>query len=263
MIEELKNMTMGLQDQLMKLIPQVIIALLVLGIGYILARLFKFLVLRLVRYVTKLVNQRFENINLNQSSTFIGIAVFWLVMLATFILISDILGLTIITKGLEIILQYSPNVLAAILTVFVGTILGKFAATSISVLSTQVGFTYGNTLGKIAKYLILLTAIIIAIDQIGIEVTLIIRMINIILASILFGAAFSFGLGARTSVSNILATFYVRKMVKEGDQIRIGEIEGKVSKIEATVVVLDTETGQYLIPAKEFNETKSFLIKKK
>ncbi len=263
MMKELTNMAIAFKDQLLNLIPQLILSLLVLGIGYVVARLIKFMILRLVKYISRLINQRFENINLKQSGTFLGVAFFWLIMLATFILISDILKLTFITKGFETILRYSPNVFAAILTIFIGTILGKFIAKTITEISTRVGFSNAEILGRIAQYLILLTAFIIAIDQVGIEVTLIINMLNIILASLLFGAAFAFALGAKTSVSNIIATYYIRKMYKIGDYIRMGEIEGTIIKIEGTAVVLEVEIGQYIIPAKEFNETKSLLLKKK
>lgn len=263
MIEELSNMAIAFKDQFLELIPQIILSLLVLGIGYVAARLIKFMILRLVNYIGRLINQRFENININNSGSFLGVAFFWFVMLFTFILISGILKLTFITKGFESILRYSPNVLAAILTIFIGIILGKFIAKSISGLSTRVGFSNADTLGRIAQYLILLTAFVIAVDQIGIEVTLIINMLNIILAALLFGAAFAFALGAKTSVSNILATYYIRKLFKIGDHIKIGEIEGTIKKIEGTVVVIETESGQYIIPAKEFNETKSLLVKKK
>jgi len=263
MIEKLTDMAIVFKDQLLNFIPQFILSLLVLVIGYIIARLIKLMILRLVKYISRLINQRFEKINLNQSGSFLGIAFFWIVMIFTFILISDILKLTFVAKGFETILRYSPNVLAAILTILVGTILGKFIARTISEISKRVGFSNADILGKIAQYLILLTAFIIAIDQVGIEVTLIINMLNIILASLLFGAAIAFALGIKTSVSNIIATYYIRKLYNIGDHIKIGEIEGTIIKIEGTVVVLETEIGQYIIPAKEFNETKLLLLKKK
>jgi len=263
MIEKLTDMAIVFKDQLLNFIPQFILSLLVLVIGYIMARLIKLMILRLVKYISRLINQRFENINLNQSGSFLGIAFFWIVMIFTVILISDILKLTFVAKGFETILRYSPNVLAAILTIFIGTILGKFIARTISEISKRVGFSNADILGKIAQYLILLTAFIIAIDQVGIEVTLIINMLNIILASLLFGAAIAFALGIKTSVSNIIATYYIRKLFNIGDHVKIGEIEGTIIKIEGTVVVLETEIGQYIIPAKEFNETKLLLLKKK
>jgi small-conductance mechanosensitive channel len=78
----------------------------------------------------------------------------------------------------------------------------------------------------------------------------------------LFGAALSFGLGAKTSVSNILASYYLHNTYKEGDTVRINNIEGKIIHINSTSVILNTPDGQVSIPAKDFNEYVSVLIKK-
>lgn len=262
MIEKLKMMTIGFKEGFWDLFPNIIMALIVLGLGFILAQLAKYLIIRFIRHIGNLAGQKYENMNMNQSAKFIGLIFFWIIFLLSCILAADILGLSIVAKWMESILTYSPNVLAAILIISTAVIFGKFTAGAISSLGHRVGLDHANTLGKIAQYLILLTAIIIAIDQIGFEVMFLINILNIILGSILFATALAFGLGARTSVSNILAAFYVRKRYKEGDIIKVGEIEGRIIKIDVTLVIVDTETGQHSIPAKEFNENISCLIKK-
>jgi hypothetical protein len=233
-----------------------------MGIGYLVARIVKYLVIRLIGYVNRLVKRRFKTIDFKQAGSFIGTAFFWLIIFSSVLLITDILGLTVLTKWFENILQYIPNVLAAILIVFAAIIIGNFIFGLILSVSDRIGLAYGTTLGRIAQVAILFMAIIISMDQIGIEITFLINIIDIILAAVLFGAALAFGLGARTSISNILAVFYVRKTFKEGDEIQIGKIRGKIMKIDLTNVIVDNEMGQVIIPAKEFNETKSFLITK-
>ena len=74
MIKELTDMAVVFKDQLLNLIPQLLLSLLVLGIGYVMARLIKFMVIRLVRYISQLINKRFGNITLNQSGAFLGVA---------------------------------------------------------------------------------------------------------------------------------------------------------------------------------------------
>jgi len=264
-LSDFNNMFTNFKEQLLELIPNLLLSLLVLVVGYLLARLVKFLIIRLINYSSKLINRWFKNhlayINLEQSANFIGSLFFWLIFLSVFILISDILGLTLVAEWMESVLQYSPNILAAVLIILIAIFAGKILAEIIASLSKRVGLTYGKTLGRIASFIILITAIIIAVDQIGIEISFLINLIDIVVAALLFGAALAFGLGARTVVSNILATFYVRKLYKIGDHIRIGEIEGRIARIESTAVLLDVEAGQVSIPAKEFNETKSILIK--
>jgi small-conductance mechanosensitive channel len=263
MIEDLNNILLQLKDELLELIPNILISLLVLGIGYLVARLVKYLISRLMTYIGRFIGSRFNTVDLTQAAHFIGVAFFWLIIFSTVLLITDILGITVLTTWFGNILEYTPNVLAAILIIFAAIILGNFVTGMITSLAERIGLAYGNTLGGIAQALILFTAVVIAIDQIGIEVTFLINIIDIVLAALLFGASLAFGLGARTSVSNILAAFYVRKIYKVGDLVQVGETKGIITKIDATTVFLENENGQVIIPAKEFNESKSFLINKK
>ena len=262
MLNELNNLLLNLKERFIEIAPNLLTSILVIAIGYLLARLVKYLVQRIIQYLDRIISNNFRKVDLTKAASFIGMAFFWLIIFCTILLVTDILGLTILTGWFENILEYVPNVLAAILIIFAAMIIGNFISGAIDSLTAQAGISYGNTLGKIAHYFILFTAIIIAIDQIGIEVSFLVHVIDIVLAGLLFGAALAFGLGAKTSISNILAAFYVRKTYKEGDEIQIGEIRGTIIKIDTRSVVLDSEMGIVTIPAKEFNENKSYLITK-
>ncbi len=264
-LQDFNDMVIDFKDDFLNFIPKLILSIIVLAIGYLLAKLIKFLIIRLMRYFNKMINYWFKNslttVNLDKSANFVGSLIFWLIFLSVFILISDILGLTLVANWIESFLKYSPNILAAILIVLIAVFAGRIVAEIMSSVTKKIGFTRGKTLGMIVQYLILITAIIIAIDQIGIEISFLITLINIIVAALLFGAGLAFGLGARNVVSNILAVYYISKTYKVGDKIRIGDIQGKINRIDTTAVLLDTPEGQVVIPAKEFNENKSFLIK--
>jgi len=262
-LEELNAIFLGLKNELFNLAPKLISALLVFCIGYVIARLSKVLIIKLIHYCGKIVNKKFPNINLSSASVFIGTTFFWFTLLSTVLLITDILGIPIVTKWLESILKFSPNIFAAIFIILIAAILGRVVSEVISTAMSAVGFDYGKRLGTIVYYLILVTAIIIAIDQIGIEINFLIHLIIIVLGSVLFGTALAFGLGAKTSVSNILSSYYIRKIFQEGDYIRIDEIEGTITKIDSTVVILDSETERIVIPTMVFNQNKSFLIRRK
>lgn len=246
----------------LELIPKILMSLLILIIGYLVAQMLKYFITHVVNYLGSLVNKRFKTLDFKQAGSFLGIAVFWLVIFSSILLITDILGLTIITDWFQSIIQYIPNVLAAILIILASIILGSIISDFVVSVTDGAGLEYGNTLSKIVKFGLIFMAVIIGLDQIGIEISLLIDIIDIILAAVLFGAALAFGLGAKTSISNILAAFYVRKTYKEGDEIQIGKVKGVIVKIEATNVVVSNELGQVNIPTKHFSETKSYLIVK-
>lgn len=101
----------------------------------------------------------------------------------------------------------------------------------------------------------------IAVDQLGVDIAFLTNLFIIILSSILFGAALAFGLGARTSISNILGSYYVRKSYELGSKIKLEDLEGTIVKINDHSIALETKSGTVLIPAKDFSESRVTIIK--
>ncbi len=260
-MNDIEEIVQRLGGQLTELLPDILISLAVLIIGYGIAWLTKRLVFVLFNYISRLAGNRAGSLNFKQAGSFLGIAFFWLILFSTMLLITDYLGLSIITGWFQVIMQHVPNILAAILIIFASIMLGNLVSDLLVSFGKRTGFQYSQTLIKVVRFLFIALAVLIALDQIGIEISILKDIIVIILASLLFGAALSFGLGARTSISNILASFYVRKMYTEGDLIQIGKVSGRIISITPNSVVLENEKGQVNIPAKKFNETKSYLIK--
>jgi len=260
MLSEINNILSYWKDGFLELLPKILTSLLVLVIGYLVARILKYFITSSVNYLGRLLSRSFKSLNFNLAGSFLGLAFFWLIMFCSVLLVTDILGLSIITDWFQSIIQYIPNVLAAIVIILAAIILGNVISDFVVTLSVRAGLDYGTTLSKIVKFGLIFMAVIIALDQIGIEIAILINIIDIILAAVLFGAALAFGLGAKTSISNILAAYYVRKAYKEGDKIQIGKVKGVIVKIESTNVVVSNEQGQVNIPTKHFSEAKSYLI---
>ena len=124
----------------------------------------------------------------------------------------------------------------------------------------SAGILYGNVLGKLVQVVIIIVTILIGIDQIGIDVSLLKNIIIIVFSALLFSAAVAFGFGAKTSVSNILASYYLQKIYRIGDKIKVSELEGTIVEITPFGVILDSAEGQVYIPAREFNQQSSILL---
>ena len=267
LVEEFRGMISVIWEFLIELVPKLIVGLLVLLIGYLIARIVQSLVKRFIGYLDRIINNNLKNrllqINLNSSKTFIARVFFWIIIFFFVTLFTEILGLPVITSWLAGLGEYLPNILAGIVIVFFGIIFSRLVSDLIKSASLKAGISNSQTLGKVTRYVILVITIIIAIDQIGVDITFLTNLLYILLAILLFAAALAFGLGARTSVSNILASHYISRTYSEGNMIRIGEYEGRIIKITQNSVVLETESGQVNIPAKDFSEQKSILIEKK
>lgn len=251
-----------LKVQFLEIVPDILVSLFVLFVGYLIGKLIKYLVVRLSLYIGKIFKGRFQNFDFKQAGSFLGTTFFWLIIFSSIIVVTDILDLTGLKKLFEGVVYYIPNVIAAILIVFAAIVLGSLVSDALLSLTKRTGVKYSATLIKTIRFVLLLLGITIALDQIGIEIALLINIIDIVLAALLFGGALAFALGSSNSVSNILACYYLRKRYKEGDEIQIEETRGIIIKIDTVNVVMENEIGQVTIPAKMFNENKSYLITK-
>jgi hypothetical protein len=190
----------------------------------------------------------------------IGGFVYWLVLLFFVAAALETLGLPVVTGALNRLAYYLPNVLAALVVIFGGVILGGLVRGLIGRTAASAGVDLGTAAGRLAQWTVVLVAVVVALEQVGIEAQVLIVIVGIVLGTTLAGAALAFGLGARTAVSSIIASYYVAQAYRIGQLVRIGSIEGKIVQTTPTAVFLETPQGRVLVPAKQFGEEVSVLV---
>jgi hypothetical protein len=267
LLADLGEMFVKFKDNLIAIIPNLVFAIIIILIGILIARLIQALVNRFIKNLDRLVSSKklqkgLKQMRLERSTRLVGKIIYWIIIVFFLTAATEVLGLPIITTWLSGLVRYLPNILIAAIIVFLGIIGGRLLRDIITTASGTAGLLYGNVLGRIAQYAVLLITILIAVNQVGINITILTGVIDIILAAVLFGAALAFGLGARTSVSNILAAYYLQSRYREGQIIKIEDIEGRIIPITSTAVILETSHGQVSIPAKKFSEDTSTLLKR-
>lgn len=263
--EEIKLLSKTLTSQIVSQIPNILLAILVFFAGLLLAKLARKLTKKIILYLHKGINDKLTKrrltVDLQGSAKIIATAFYWIIILFAVALITQILELSFLSKWFDGLINYLPNIIAALAIVFSGVIVSKLLNDLIVSVSLSTKIINGKVLGSVARYIVLGISIIVAIDQLGINISFIIILVSILLGALLFGAALAFGLGAKTSVSNILSSYYIQKNFEVGNTVQIGEAEGVITKITATSVFLDTKSGQVVIPAKDFNEVKTIIKK--
>jgi small-conductance mechanosensitive channel len=150
------------------------------------------------------------------------------------------------------LLENLPNVVTGVLIIFVGYLLANVAQIATHTAASSADIKHPEVPARIARVLTFVTALIIGIEQAGINVGFLTNMLIVIVAVLLSGAALAFGLGARTLVSNIIGVQQFRRHVTLGERVRFGEIEGVLIETTQTNIILDTNEGRQIIPARKF-----------
>ncbi|WNM56916.1 mechanosensitive ion channel family protein [Candidatus Nitrospira allomarina] len=249
--------------QIVAYLPTLILACMLLGLGYVLARLVSVVVTRLLQLMgfDRLLSRTAVQTLLERSGTkqksseILGMIGFWIIFLVFLIQASDTLSLTMVSDALTSIAYYIPKVGIAVLVLVLGLIAANFVRELITMTCSSAGITHGTMVAQAVYVAVVLLIVVTAIDALGINTELLNNTIVILLAGLIGGAALSFGLGSRSAVANLIAAHYLGSMVRVGMTVKIGENQGTVVAVTPISVVLETREGRVIVPATQVTET--------
>ena len=203
----------------------------------------------------------FVNRNADGPATvLISSLVFWGVFIFAIAGATERLGLPIAGAALAAVAGFLPRLFATVLIIMLGFLIADLARNAVTGAAASARIVGAPRLGRIAQFSILLVTAVVAFEELGIQTLFIVVIVGVALAAGLGGAALAFGLGARTTVSNIIASYYVMKMLRVGQSVRIGDVEGRIVDFTATSVIIATRAGQVFVPAKEFGERSAVML---
>jgi small-conductance mechanosensitive channel len=241
-------------------LPQLAAGIALLLLGWVVARLARALVIRLLGgmdgLVRRIASDRVaDQVRIRQTSALLlGNLLFWVIVLVFLTAAARQLGLSSFSQWLDNLINYLPTLVSGVLIILVGHYLSLLARDTVHTAATTAGIEQSLILGRLARAAVLVTALVIGADQLGVNVTLLVVLTAVILGALLGGGALAFSLGARQMVSNLLAAQQLRQHYRIGDQIRIGEHQGSILEITARAVVLETDEGRVQLPASCFDQ---------
>lgn len=242
------------------LLPQLALALVILLFGWMIARVLRALAVRLARGLEHFsgsmgIHRAFGSAHGWQTAApIIGSIVYWLVILVFLTIASNQLGLTVFTNWLNQVIEYLPALISGLVIIFAGFVISRIIRDAVIALAQSFPDKQRAALGRAAQVLVLAVLVIVGVDQVGVDVTLISILMAVVTGTFLAGLSIAFGLGARTQVSNILGIRYLGTSVQVGHHIRVDDVVGTVVEIGQTSIVLDTDAGQTRIPGKFLSE---------
>ena len=215
----------GAFTTLLNYVPNVIGALLVLIIGYIIARLIRAGISRLLRKVRvdeKLTHgsggeyvARFSP--QGKPSQLVGLVVQYVLMVFVIVSAVGTLNIPAVSAFMTLVLSYLPNVIAALLIFLI-------AAAIAAAVGGLVHRTMGDTpTGRVARSaaptLVMAIAVFMILDQLGIAETIVNVTYIALIGAVALGSALAFGLGGRDAAADLINSGY-RKAQQQSDQVQ-------------------------------------------
>lgn len=211
-IEILLTSSQELLNEFARAIPQIVGALLILLIGWLIAKLVKKLFVKLLNLVK--LNYLTEKSGIEKflkeggvkitATDLIGSLVYWIIMLIVIMGSMNTLQLTSAKELFNEIILYIPNIIVAIVILLLGIYAAKFVSQAIGVTLKNMQDTTVRLIEKLTYYAIVVLTVFIVLSQLSIAE----NILNIAFFSI-FGAVclafgLAFGLGGKDFAANQL-----------------------------------------------------------
>ena len=227
-------------------LPHLAGALLILVVGYVVARVAAAVVRRLLTAIGfDRLSERVGlaglllRINVTKTASHVlARIVFWILILTFLLSASESLGLERLSSTINSLVQYLPRVLGAVFILAVGLFAATFARDAVRLGAESLDSRYAGLLGRATYVLLAVIAGALAIGQLEVETQLLTIVIGVLVTAAGVGAALAFGLGAREVAGNLLAGAYLRDTYPVGTHIAAGEFVGTVKSVDALGTVL-------------------------
>ena len=206
----------GSFDQLALYIPALLGALVILFAGYLLAKLIE-------RAIDRGLNKLGVNRWLKRGgvldavertgwrrtpSRLVGNIAFWFVMFVVILVAAHALGLSSLTNVFSELVSYIPSVIAALVIILVGIVLGEFVDGLL--IASAGSIPGGPTLARVGRAGVIILAIFMALQELGIATEIVTTAFAIIFGALALAFALSFGLGNRELAGEITREWYER-----------------------------------------------------
>lgn len=208
-------------------IPNLVAAVLILIGGYFFAKLCRLLAIKLFE-VTRFdvaaekagIDEVLTKAEITQTpAELMGGLVYWAVILIISMIAINALGLEVASQLLNEVILYIPRVVAAILIFVLGLFLASLISGIVKVSAANAGFTQAEGLSQICRLGIIILAVAMALDQMGVATRIVVSAFSILFGSICLALALAFGLGCRD-----LAGKFVEDQIEKSKKKKKGSV---------------------------------------
>jgi small-conductance mechanosensitive channel len=196
----------------MEYIPRLVGALVVLIIGLIVAAGLDALVekifatIRLDTFLEKLgLKPIFERAGLKlRGAYFLGKLVYWFVVIAFLLAVSDSLGLYALSGFLSSVLNYLPNVIAAVLILLASLVVGNFLRRIVTASVLSAKLHAAHFLGMLVWWVVIVFGFLAALSQLNIASAMVQTLVTGFIAMLALAGGLAFGLGGKDYANHLL-----------------------------------------------------------
>jgi hypothetical protein len=198
--------------ELSAFLPRLIASLVVLTLGWLVARGLRrgtVALLRLLRLDTAAERTGLEDFLLRggvrfTAVTLAGQLVYWVTLLATAMAVFNLMGLRVAPALIDRTATYLPDLVAAVAILVLGSMLARFVRGLVQTWLNNIGVAGAHSLGVLTQVAMLGFVLLLALEQLGIGGQVLVSAFQLGFGGVCLALALAFGLGGREWASDLL-----------------------------------------------------------
>jgi len=151
------------------------------------------------------------------------------------------------------LIDYIPRIISAAIVIIVANVATSFATAAVAPALGRMAPNVQRQILSVIRITIVSLAVLLAVRQLGFDTT----VINLAVAAIFFGVSGALmllvALGGRDVAVEVASTRVLRRILNQGDPVRLSDMAGTVAAVHPTTIEIVADTGETLmVPSSRF-----------
>lgn len=245
------NSLLSILTEILNFLPHFVNGLIILIVGYLISALIRWIVrmaLSRLRF-----DQLADRVGITNALRGLGVRlplslaiaqiVFFFLLLSFVTEGVRLMGLTSVVVLLQNVLIFIPKAISAAIILIFGSMLARFLGDTVKTVASNVNISYSKALGKLIEITLVAFVAVLAVSTLGVDTTILTTSLTIIVAAGGLAIALTFAFGARDAARNVIAGHYIRQNFSPGQQLILGDYQGRLRSTSGAYTVLETDDG--------------------
>jgi small-conductance mechanosensitive channel len=224
-VQGLEQAYQNLVHMLAEFLPRFVVMLVIILAGLLVAYALKY-VLRGLLHLTKLdrlseeagASRMLRMAALPSMTEVLSRSIFWVTLLGFILIGISVLGVAGLQEQISRLLQLLPEIVVAILILFLGLIIANFFSRAALLAAVNAGYASPKMLSWSIRFVIWILAISMALEELGVARQTVIAAFSIVFGALMLGLAIAFGLGGQNLARGFLERYLSDKKSEKTEE---------------------------------------------
>ncbi len=232
-------------------IPKFLTALIIILVGYIVAKIVKRVLHKGLETVgIDKIGEKLNEIELVSKasieikfSKILAQIAYYIILIFFLMAATSALEMPAVSDLMQNIIEFIPNLIVAGIILVIGFLFSEMMRTIVHTALTSFGIPSARLISSFLFYFLLVNIVVSALAQAQIDTDFLGQNISILIGGIVLAFSIGYGLASKSTMANFIGSMYMRGKVNIGDKVHLDGVIGTVVNLDKSALTIEKESG--------------------